>query len=156
MSNLSFAFWNFRKFFKYFLSMIGWIYRCGTWGYRELTVISSSNARISKTKVSSLLFYDTIWRRLNKPQILGDFYLFLFLKFFIFFCFMALAMPYGNSWARLWIRVIAATWTTVAATLDPLTHCAGPGIEPLPPQWPQPLQLSFNPLCHRGNSLEYF
>ena len=124
MANLSFAFWNFRKFFKYFLSMIGWIYRCGTWGYRELTVISSSNARISKTKVSSLLFYDTIWRRLNKPQILGDFYLFLFLKFFYLFLFYGL----GH-----------AIWKFLGQTLNPshscdLNHsCSNTG--------------SFNPLC---------
>ena len=35
----------------------------------------------------------------------------------------------------------AATYTI--ETLDPLTHCMGLGIEPVPPQLPEPLQLDF-------------
>ena len=39
-------------------------------------------------------------------------------------------MTYGRSGARDWI------WATAAATSDPLTHCAGLGIEPIPLQRP--------------------
>ena len=45
-------------------------------------------------------------------------------------------MAYGSSWARNEIQAttltytIAETYATAAATLDPLTHCAGLGIEP--------------------------
>ena len=40
---------------------------------------------------------------------------------------MATAMAYGSSWARDWIWATAGTYTAAAASLDPLTHCAGPG-----------------------------
>ena len=33
------------------------------------------------------------------------------------------------------------TYTATVATLDPLTHCAGQGIKPLPLQHPEPLWL---------------
>ena len=33
------------------------------------------------------------------------------------------------------------------ATSDPLIHCAGQGIEPVPPQQPQLLQLDFVCVC---------
>ena len=42
--------------------------------------------------------------------------------------------------ARDWIGAAAVTYTTAAATLDPLTHCGGPGIEPMPPQQAKLLQ----------------
>ena len=49
---------------------------------------------------------------------------------------MATPAAYGNSTlARDQIQAIAV------ATLDPLTHWAGPRIEPVPLQWPDPLQL---------------
>ena len=34
-------------------------------------------------------------------------------------------------WARDQIRVAVVTYAKAVATLDPLTHCAGPGIEPV-------------------------
>ena len=47
----------------------------------------------------------------------------------------------GNSQARDWIWATAVTYATEAAMPDPLIHYAGLGIEPSPPQWPEPLQL---------------
>ena len=35
---------------------------------------------------------------------------------------------------------VAATYTARAATLDPSTHCARPGTEPVPSKQPEPLQ----------------
>ena len=46
---------------------------------------------------------------------------------------MATPMAYRNSRNRDWI------WVTVAAVPEPLTHCR-PGMEPTPPQRPEPLQ----------------
>ena len=70
----------------------------------------------------------------------------LFLNFF-----MAALTVYGNSWARDWIWASVATYLAAVATLDPLTHCVGPGIEPEPPQWPKHSQV-LNPLHRSRNS----
>ena len=43
---------------------------------------------------------------------------------------MAAPAAYGSSQARDWIWATAMTYTTAAAMLDLLTHCAGPEIEP--------------------------
>ena len=52
------------------------------------------------------------------------------------FPFMATPMACGSSQARDWI------WPTAPAALpDPLTHCAGPGIESEPPVHPKMLPL---------------
>ena len=56
---------------------------------------------------------------------------------------MATLVTYGNLWARDYIQIAAA------ASLVPLTHCAGLGIEPAPPQKHRIL----NPMCHSRNSL---
>ena len=64
---------------------------------------------------------------------------------FGFYFFRAAAMAYGSSWARAWIWATALTSATAAAALDPLTYCARLGIEPVPPQWPKPLQLDSEP-----------
>ena len=55
-----------------------------------------------------------------------DFYFYLFI-------FLALLKAYGSSQARDGIQATAATYTTAAATPDPLTHCTGQGIKPAPP-----------------------
>ena len=47
---------------------------------------------------------------------------------------------YGSSWARDWIWAVATTNIMVAVTLNPLIHCARPGIEPVPLQWRRLLQ----------------
>ena len=61
-------------------------------------------------------------------------YMVLFLKNFIFyFIFYGLT----HSQARDWIQ---ATAETGVSALGPLTHSPRPGIEPVPPQWPEPLQ----------------
>ena len=52
----------------------------------------------------------------------------LFICLFNSFTFMATPTGYGSSWARDQIQA------TAAATPDPLTHRAGPGIEPAPLQ----------------------
>ena len=54
--------------------------------------------------------------------------------------FIAAHTAYGSSWARDWIRATAVTYITATATLDPLTHCARPGIKPTPLQWPKLLK----------------
>ena len=54
-------------------------------------------------------------------------------------------MAYGSSQARNWIQAAAMTYATDAAMLDPLTHCARPGIEPRAPQQPEPLQSDSQP-----------
>ena len=51
-------------------------------------------------------------------------------------------MAYGSSWARDWIQATVVT-SAAKATLDPLTHCARPGIKPAPPQQHKPLQVYF-------------
>ena len=39
-------------------------------------------------------------------------------------------MAYGSSWARDGIRAAGMTYTTAVAMLNPLTHCAGQGLNP--------------------------
>ena len=58
---------------------------------------------------------------------------------------MVAHMAYGGSQARDWIWATAVTYTETVATLDPLTHWAGPGIEPIPPQQPKLLQSDSEP-----------
>ena len=48
--------------------------------------------------------------------------------------FMAAPRAYGSSWARDGIQASAVTQATAVAMPDPLTHCTGSGIEPVPPQ----------------------
>ena len=69
-----------------------------------------------------------------------------------FFFFFKTAAPkaYKSSQARDWTWAIVVT--IALATQDPLTHCTGLGIEPVPLQWPKPLQWILNPLCHSRNS----
>ena len=68
------------------------------------------------------------------------------------FFFMAPPTAYRISWARDWIPAVAV------ATLDPLIHCPGLGIEPAPLQRPVPSQrpgleqLDLNLLHHSGSS----
>ena len=54
---------------------------------------------------------------------------------------MVAPMAYRSSWARDQIQAAAATYAAPAATLDMLTHCAGLGIEPVPPEQPELPQL---------------
>ena len=54
--------------------------------------------------------------------------------------FMAAATAYGSSQARDWFQAAVVTYAAAAATLDPLTHYTGPGMEPLPLQQPEQLQ----------------
>ena len=51
------------------------------------------------------------------------------------------SVAYGQSCPMDRMQATAATYATVAAMSDPLTHCSGLGIEPTPPQQPEPLQL---------------
>ena len=44
---------------------------------------------------------------------------------------------------RDWIWAAAVTYATAAATRDALTHCAGSGIAPTPPQQPEQVPLYF-------------
>ena len=53
---------------------------------------------------------------------------------FLFVCFMATPVAYGSSQARDCIPATAETYAVAVATLDPLTHGAWPGMEPVPPQ----------------------
>ena len=48
-----------------------------------------------------------------------------FLPILSIFCFLVAYSVYGNSQSRDWIWATAVTYTTAAATLDPLTHCTG-------------------------------
>ena len=57
-----------------------------------------------------------------------------------FFFLMAASVAYGNSHSRHWIQVATVTYATSAVTLDPLTHYPRPGLQPVPLQWPKPLQ----------------
>ena len=43
---------------------------------------------------------------------------------------MAVPVTYGSSQARDGVLVTAANYIAAAALLDPLTHCAEPGIKP--------------------------
>ena len=49
-------------------------------------------------------------------------------------------MAYESSQDRDWIWARAATYTVAEAMPDTLTHCTGPGIEPIPPQQPELMQ----------------
>ena len=42
--------------------------------------------------------------------------------------FYGYAVAYASSWARDWIWATAATYTTMVASLDPLTHCTQLGL----------------------------
>ena len=53
---------------------------------------------------------------------------------YLFFIYYGLTHSIESSWARDWILAAAV------ATLDPLTYCAGLGIEPAPLQRTEPLQ----------------
>lgn len=48
-------------------------------------------------------------------------------------------------WARAWLQATATSYTTAAAMPNPLTHCAGLRIEPMPPQPPALLQADSKP-----------
>ena len=63
----------------------------------------------------------------------------IFLKKFIYFLWMH---PWHTEVpeAMDWIQASAVTHATAAATPDPLTHCAGPGVQTTPPQRPEPLK----------------
>lgn len=51
------------------------------------------------------------------------------------------------------LSATTATYTTSAvATRDPLTHYTGPGIKPIHPQQPKPLQSGSQPTAPHGNS----
>ena len=47
---------------------------------------------------------------------------------------MTAPMAYGSSQVKDWIWATALTYTTAMAIPDPLTRCAGQGIEPVPLQ----------------------
>ena len=84
--------------------------------------------------------------------------LFITLCWFVLFCFDFLFRPLSSIWspqARDQIRAAAANDAATVAMPDPLTHCAGPGIEatsctdtsnPIVPQW----QLLTTPLGNLG------
>ena len=61
---------------------------------------------------------------------------------------MATSMAYGSCQAMDWMPATAATYTTAAATLDPFTQSAGPGIELTPSRCSQ----IPNPLHHGRDS----
>ena len=76
-----------------------------------------------------------------------------FFFFFLIFSFSAAPAAHGISWARDRIQAAAATYTTAAATLDPLSHCTGLGIKPAPPQ--RQCRI-LNVVYHRRNSGSLF
>ena len=51
---------------------------------------------------------------------------------YVLFWFFPFRLPHSipSSQARDGIRAVVVTYAAAAATLDPLTRCAGPGIEP--------------------------
>ena len=57
---------------------------------------------------------------------------------------MEVPMPGTKSEPQLW------------PALNPLTHCAGPGIEPAPYSNPSFYSWTLNPLCHSRNSSYFF
>lgn len=61
----------------------------------------------------------------------------LWIFFFPFFFFNGCTL---GIWRFLDLR-LNPVYTSAIAVQDPLTHWAGPGIQSMPPQWPQPLQL---------------
>jgi len=71
--------------------------------------------------------YVSIYRRaflFAKSYVLEDFFSCLF-----FFLVTPRHMGVWSSWARDQIRDSVVTYAAAAATQDPLTHCAKPGIE---------------------------
>ena len=54
---------------------------------------------------------------------------------------MDASMGYVSSWARNRIQAAPGTYVAAVAILDPLSHCARLGIEPMPFQGPEPLQV---------------
>ena len=80
------------------------------------------------------------------------------------FFLMAAPAAYGRSCAREWNGAAAATYTTATTTSGPLTHYAGPGIEPEPPRGSNPslprdpthCSRILNPLNHGGNTEHHF
>ena len=67
--------------------------------------------------------------------------------FFCLFVFLMMTtLACGSSQAKNQILALAE------ATLDPLNHCARPGIEPTPLKDLSCCSQILNPLCHRGNS----
>ena len=67
-----------------------------------------------------------VWRDLPDPKLKW-----ILVGFFVL-VFGILGLPRGiwSSWARDQIQAAVATYATAAAVLDPLTHCAKPGLEP--------------------------
>ena len=59
---------------------------------------------------------------------------------------MATPVAYGSSWAPV------VTYTAAAVTLDPLTHCTGPGVQPHLYIYLSCCRQILNPLCHNRNS----
>ena len=60
-------------------------------------------------------------------------YVYIVATYFVSF-FMAAPEAYGSSQTRDCIHATAGTYATAVAMPDPLTHCAWPGIEPVPLQ----------------------
>ena len=58
-------------------------------------------------------------------------YLSFNLWIYIYVCILAASVTYWSFWARDRIWATAVTYTASAETPDPLTHCAGPEIEPV-------------------------
>jgi len=82
-------------------------------------------------------------------------FVFQFMNIYIYVCILATSVTYWSFWARDWIWATAVTYTAAVAMLDPLTHFARLGIEPVPQQQPQLLQIqgrTLNLLCHSGNA----
>ena len=85
----------------------------------------------------------------------------------IFFFLFWLPHSIWSSQARDQIQVTAGTYTTAAASLDPLTHCAQPGIEPeschyrdtanpTAPQRELQIAVFFKSISGGGNELSRF
>ena len=64
------------------------------------------------------------------PSPRKDIFFILLFKFY----FLVAPVAYGSSWARDQNQATDATYVTAVGTPDPLTHCAGQGIEPTLPQ----------------------
>lgn len=65
---------------------------------------------------------------------------------------MAALVAHGSSRARDRIQVTTVT-RAAAVTLDPLTHFAGLGLEPAPPQQSELLQSGSKPTSHHGGTI---
>ena len=66
---------------------------------------------------------------------------------------MAAPSAYGSSRARSWIQATSATYATAGATMDPLTHCAGLEIKPLPLMLGVRLELQL-PACTTAMAMQ--